>query len=768
MNSLLPNGMPANEILGTQPGFSSERKAPSGRGAEQASLTEEYLRTVTRHRRAILAFALTGLFLSLLIGLSTVPVYRTRTSVDIRSINADFLNNRAVSTTGNGSSAENDANLQTQIRLLQSDTLFQQVTDRLLAEPHPATVPKGDLFSKTLRAIHLGGSETIPYTTLVNDTALRTKVKPLGLTRLVEITCDSWDAKFSAAFCNTLTATFEQEDLKSRAAEAQKTSEWLTRQAGDIRQRAEDAQKKLEAAVGGNGLMLSTMAGSPGEDRLRQLQDEYVKAQSSRINTESTDRVAHSAAPDTVSSVQDNPAYRAYQLKLADLNAELVKLVPPLTEENPRIIRLRSEIREAEDGMQAARVNSTGRQDNELSAARHREDLLKLTYNAQVASVSADLQKAAQVSLLKRELESEQQLYQTLLQRAKEAGFASAMQAATIRVIDAARVPRIAFSPQRKLAGIAGLAIGLLAGLLFAFFKDRHHRVFRSPGDVQRHLQVHELGVIPAAQRLSTGRMFSLRGAAATHPELDAQPQGEAVQLIRWNDDFSLLAEAFRSVTFSLMLSESPNRARTYVISSPSSGEGKTTVTTNIGIALGKSKLRVALIDGDLRRPSLHKAFNIDNGFGLRNILRGEVDLNVIPIDLLTHRTWLPNIAVIPAGEGSGDVAELLYSPFFKPLVERLAREFDVVLIDTPPMLHMADARIFATHADGAILVFRASQTMRDEAATACNLFDSDGVHIVGTILNGFDPASEGKASYYKSYYRYQAPAEEEKAVTGL
>ena len=736
---------------------------------DQPSLTEEYIRTLVRYRRAMFLFALAGLLVALVIGLNTEPIYRTRTSLDIRSINNDFLNMRAVATTGNGSSGDSDTNLQTQIRLLQSDTLIQQVIDHLLAEPHPAVVPKSDLLSQTLRSIHLGGRETIPYTLLVNDTAQRVKVKPLGLTRLVEITCDSWDASFAASFCNTLSSTFEQEDLKSRAAEAQKTSEWLTRQAADIRQRAEDAQKRLEAAVGGNGLMLSTLAGSPGEDRLRQLQDEYVKAQAARMDRQANDTVARTAQPDTLSAVQDNPAYRAYQLKLADLNAELVKLVPPLTEENPRVIRLRAEVAEAEAGMESARLNSTGRQDNEFAAARHREDLLRMTYDAQVASVSSDLQKAAQVSLLRREVDSEQQLYQTLLQRAKEAGFASAMNAATIRVIDAARVPRLPFSPQRLLSGMAGLGVGLFFGVGFAFFKDRHQRVFRSPGDVERHLQVHELGVIPTAERLQTGRLFSLRAANVPESGPDLPPLSDAVQLTRWNDDFSILAEAFRSVTFSLMLAESQKRARTYVISSPSSGEGKTTITTNVGIALGKSKLRVALIDGDLRRPSLHRAFNIDNGFGLRNILRGEVDLSTIPTEILTHRTWVPNIVVIPAGEGAGDVAELLYSPYFKPLLERLEREFDVILIDTPPMLHMADARILATHADGAILVFRASQTMRDEAATACNLFGHDGVHVVGTILNGFDPTSEGKADYYKSYYRYRTASEEdeEKAVTG-
>jgi capsular exopolysaccharide synthesis family protein len=179
-----------------------------------------------------------------------------------------------------------------------------------------------------------------------------------------------------------------------------------------------------------------------------------------------------------------------------------------------------------------------------------------------------------------------------------------------------------------------------------------------------------------------------------------------------------------------------------------------------LGVALSKSKLRVVLIDGDLRRPNLHNAFAIDNSFGLRNILRGELDLESAPIEILTHRVSLPNVAVIPAGEGREDVVELLHSPHLSKLLERLAKEFDVVLMDSPPILHMADARVLAGQSDGAILVFRAGMTTRDQAMSACNLFEHDGVRLVGTILNDFDPIAEGQPNYYSSYYRYGMESE--------
>ncbi len=726
---------------------------------ERESLVEEYLRIVMRHKQLIVSCAAAGLLLALLVGLTTQPIYRTRTSLDIRSLNTDFMNMRNVAPTGGGSPDEANTNLQTQIKLLESDTLIEQVTNNLMTAPHPDFVPQQDLLSGLERNLHVGDRKQIKYAALVGDAASRVKVRPLGLTRLVEVTCDSWDADFSAKFCNTLTSTYEQQDLKTRADEAVKTQEWLTRQVGDVRDRAEDSRKKLDQAVGGNGLMLSQTSTSAGEERLRSLQDELVKAQADRMQKEADAGVARVATPDTLPGVQDNPAHRAYELKLAELHSQLTQIVPALTEQNPKVIKLRAQIADTEAGLRATETSSASRQSNEFAAARHREALLDVAYKAQQASVSSDLQRAEQVSLLRREVDSEQQLYQTMLQRAKEAGFASAMQAATIRVIDAARVPRFAASPRRTLSAGIGLSLGALAGLVMSFFRDRSNKVFRIPGDVSRILHVDELGVIPAAKAVGAGS-FAL---ARRGPEAPAAPYGNEITLTRWDDNFSIGAEAYRNATLSILLADSAKRTRSYVLSSPNVAEGKTTVTSNIGVALSKSRLRVVLIDGDLRRPNLHNAFALKNDYGLRNILRGEIDLETTPTELLTRSTFLAGVSVIPAGRGNEDIVELLHSSYFGALLARLSRDFDVILIDSPPVLHMADARILASYSDGAILVFRAGLTTREQATAARDLFTKDGVRLVGTILNDFDPAAEGKPDYYSSYYRYgkQNSAEE-------
>jgi len=740
---------------GTSPDAYAGSPGPAYTESRPEGLFDEYVRVLARHRLTIVVPALVGLLIGLLIGLPSEPVYRTHTLLEIRSINGDFMNLHSVAPTGDNSPAGADTNLQTQIKLLNSETLLQQTADTLFAKPHPASIVRQDLISRFARTIHVGGRATIPYTALVDQAVHSVTVKPLGLTRLVAVTCDSYDPQFSANFCNTLIRTFEDQGLETRSAEAQQTSAWLTKQVSDVRQRAEKDQIKLEQAVGGNGLMLSQATASIGEGRLRSLQDEMVKAEADRMKKQADVELARNAPADTLPGVQDNPAHRAYELKLADLQSQLSQLVPTLTEANPKVVRLRSQIQQAESGLLTTQSSSTRRADNEYTAAIHREHLLDNAYVAQESIVSTDLQKAAQVSLLRKELDGEQSLYETLLQRAKEAGFASAVKAATIRIVDTARVPKMAASPKRKLAGSAGLALGALGGIGLAFFRERNNKAFRIPGEVTRLLQVPELGVIPAAVAAGEKlRPMSPRGvlriAGSSIPE-----ESEALTIAHWGDDFSIVAEAYRNATYSILLSNSSKRSRSYVVTSPSSGEGKTSITSNLGVALSKSRLRVVLIDGDLRRPALHRAFALENRSGLREVLRGEVNLETTPTASLVTNTEIPNVAIISAGQGPGDIVGLLHSPYFGALLARLSRDFDVILVDSPPILYMADARILAGQSDGVILVVRAGLTTCEQAVHARDLFQRDGVRLVGTLLNDFDPRREGMGDYYKSYYRH-------------
>lgn len=745
-------------------GISYQDVRPLEIEAPENSVLVDYYRTLLRHRKLVVCAAAAGMAVMTLLHLTTQPVYRTRTALDIQSLNGDFMNEKSIDPTAMASSTE--TNVQTQIKLLESDSLMERVQDRLTIDPHPAYVERTDLLSRIERALHLGKPGTIPFQALLDETAKGVKVKPLGITQLVEVTCDSWDPAFAAQFCNTLTSEFQAQDLESRGSEAKRTSDWLMHQAADVREKAQQSEQQLFAATGGNGLILSQESDSVGEDRLRQMQAELVKAQADRIEKQAEVTIARSASPDATPNIVDDPAYAAARRKLADLQNQIAELEPPFTEAYPKIIHLRAEIKQVQDSMGADRSQSAQRLQNEYAAAKHREDLLRLAYQAQEAGVSSDLEKGSKVALLRREVESEQQLYQTLLQRAKEAGFASAMQAATIRVVDVARKPKLAVYPQRITSTAIGLILGSIAGLAVAFFKDRNTAVFRFPGESSRLLQVREIAVIPSPPKASgLGRLGAISPNSSPGFRLLAPNEHPALQTARWDDRFSLVAEAYRYATMSIMLSREGRESSVYVVSSPNAGDGKTTVTSNLGVALSKSKLRVLLIEGDLRKSSLHETMSVANAVGLRDILRGDVNLASMETSAYCQPTAFPKLYVVPSGTGSEEAVELLHSSRLHELVERLRQEFDVILIDTPPMLHMVDARIFAGYADAVLLILRAGVTTREQAIMARDLFDHDRVAILGTVLNDFDPSKEGRFDYYKSYYSYHRPRGHDRAA---
>jgi uncharacterized protein involved in exopolysaccharide biosynthesis len=245
----------------------------------------EYYRLLLGHRWRIAAFALAGICLAFLVSSMTQPIFRARTSLDIQNLNLDFINMRAVATTGQAGPGSSETYLQTEMKLLQSDTLLRRTAHRTAGEAERITTSPAGPFLKLRRLLRLPGSEPHSPQDIVEYTSKSVAVKPLGLTRLVEVTCDSWDAKFAADFCNALTAEFQQQDREIRWSDAQKTGEWLSRQLADVREQLTLSEQKLQNAQDRSGVLLSGQQnGSVGEQKLRELQSELLRAQADRVN----------------------------------------------------------------------------------------------------------------------------------------------------------------------------------------------------------------------------------------------------------------------------------------------------------------------------------------------------------------------------------------------------------------------------------------------------------------------------------------------------
>jgi capsular exopolysaccharide synthesis family protein len=229
------------------------------------------------------------------------------------------------------------------------------------------------------------------------------------------------------------------------------------------------------------------------------------------------------------------------------------------------------------------------------------------------------------------------------------------------------------------------------------------------------------------------------------------------MDLTNWQQQPVLIAESFRRTVASLLFSSSARlRPKVIVVTSPAQGDGKSTVSSNICIALAEIRLRVLLIDCDLRHPRLHKVFDIANTWGVSDILAETSSIATLPREAFCRDTKIPNLQLLTSGPPPGSVSELLFSERLEQLIARCRNEFDVIVIDTPPILPVSDARAVCRHSDGVVLVLRAGCSKIKAAVASTELLRRDGAPILGTVLNDWDPRMSGGANLYDLYYTSQ------------
>lgn len=368
--------------------------------------------------------------------------------------------------------------------------------------------------------------------------------------------------------------------------------------------------------------------------------------------------------------------------------------------------------------------------------------------------------KAVHYQILKREMELSRELYVSMLQKVKEAGIVSAIRPGNIRVISPAKRPAHPYKPAPVLNASMGLIAGLFLGIVFAFVREHADRSLRVPGEATFYLDVPELATVPSVRPMrgvvgQTGpRALLQRWRKSTEP----------VELVAWQKKPSLLAESMRYACSSLMFAGQGPKPGLIVVTSPGPGEGKTTLVCNLGITIADTRRRVLLIDGDMRRPRLQRIFNLESATGLSDLLESELSIDEYEVGSIVVETHIPGLHVMSSGAHTVNLSDVRYSQRAEALLSRLRPEFDVILIDTPPMLHLLDAREFARLCDGAILVMRASKTKRDEAFAAQKRLREDGIPILGTILNDWDPAISRYGYYSESYRRAGAYGSSETA----
>ncbi|HWR51666.1 MAG TPA: polysaccharide biosynthesis tyrosine autokinase [Bryobacteraceae bacterium] len=710
----------------------------------------EYGEILRRRKGTLAVGALLGIAAALVLAWAQTPAYQARALLEVQVLNDNFLDMRDVNPTATGHGAfPGEYDLQTEVNIFQSEAVVGRaikrfgLKDRLLREQGASRLSR---WRRALGSRPPQGSSLDEVLSLVTSNL---KVRTRANTRIVEVLYEAADPKLASDFVNVLSAEFIEQNLEGRWQTAQATGDWLTRQIVDLKVKLEGSEAQLQTYASASGLLFTSEKENLAEEKLRHIQQELSRAQADRVAKQSRYELVASAAADSLPEVLDSATLKDYQAKLTELRRELAELSISLTPNHPSVKRVQAQGQTLRSALESERANILKRIGNEFDSSTRRENLLAAEYSRQARVVSDQAAKVTHYTLLKREVDTLRQLYDSMLQRVKEAGLASALRASNIRVVDPARPPARPSKPKYGASAALGLLAGLFFGSGFVVLRARADRTIQVPGDAPLHLELPELGVIPSA-RLERKQFAAYFGSRAGKLRTENEDGTcSRLELATWQASPSLLAESFRATLESILyLGDNGNRPRVIAVTSAHSGEGKTTLATNLALALAEVGHRVLLIDGDVRRPRIHTVFGLPNEWGLSDVLAGSAP----PEGLATSftRTNYRELYVLSAGSEPASISDALHSPRVAEFIDRARRDFDEVIIDTPPMLQVPDARVLGRLADGVVLVVRSAATVRETARAVAQRLLQDRTRVLGTVLNDWNPKNTSR--YARGY----------------
>ncbi len=723
-----------------------------------------YWQVLSRRKLLLLAASAVGALFAFILTLYQTPIYITGSTLEFSQA-SDRQPFEGISFLSSWDSSQ----LQTQAQLLRSSTLQSRVHAKLSAEPpEERLVPLDPLgFARRWLGLssHAGASEWEDGLWAARSGVT---VTPETGTRIVRITVESTIPEAAASYANTLAQEFIEQNLEERWQLYQSTGAWLDKAKELLKSRLEESEKKLLDYAGASGLIVTSRVENIAEQRLLDVQAELSRAQAERIGKESVYRTAMARPAAPLGELLDGGPMGQYEVRLADLRRELAEATTSLTDAHPRVRRLQAQIDELEAAQSRERNNILSRIRSEYETALHREQQLVARFENQTKVLSEQDEKFIRYRMFQREVDTYRTLYDTTLQRGEEASLASALRPVSARLVDPAWPPLAPSKPNLPRNMSMGVFAGLMLGVALVLVRDRADASIREPGSMGLATNLRELGVIPSAEAdpsllLGGSRKRSAFLPASRRAGRLARASDEPVELAAWNRRDSLTAESFRATLTSILMSgQNGHDRRVILVTSPSPGEGKSTVVTNLAVALAEIRQRVLLIDADLRRPRVHSIFGQVNTWGLSDLLREQTPYSDYQVEALARKTRVPGLFSLPSGSRSGSASRLLHTARMGELIDRLRTEFDAILIDSPPVLSVADGRVVSRLVDAVVLVVRAGHTRREAATMAAHLLEADGVPVIGTVLNDWDSRRTGSGYYaadYLQHYYADAPS---------
>ena len=727
---------------------------------------------VLKKRRWIVLSVLSMILTIALVGtLKEKPIYRAQTMIEIEKQNPEILSVQELFQLENVS----DTYLETQYRILKSESLAKRVVGSLHLEQVKELNPAANDRRAGANAIPAGAAagmtmEPDLLQAVVRNFEDRLRIQPIVRSRLVLVNFDSEDPDLAANVVNSLASNYIQQSLDSHWEAMERARDWLSQQLEDLKLALEKSEDELQRYAEANALIFLESNGGSTENvangRLRQLQDELTKAQVDRFQKESVFHPVQTGDSGSFPGTADNALLQNLALRLSDLETERARLGTTFAANYPRVLQVQNQTNEVRKALASEQERMANRIANDYEAAVRREALVQQALLAQQNQANEVAVKAVQYNILRREVDTNKQLYDALLTRLKEVGVSAGLKASPIRIVDSAVPPTVPVKPRVFLNLSLALALGTCCAIGIAFLQEHLDNTLKTPEDVERILRLPALALIPAFESLNGHPRRGVYGLPSPRKLLANGGSDGLAKASGWyridkiGPQYAVLSEAFRSFRTSVLLSTAERPPRSLLITSARPGEGKTTISANLAISLAQLGQRVLLVDGDLRRPNIHNIFQVPPGPGFVSYLTGHHDWPAVVIP-----TAISGLDIIPCGPVPPNPAELLFSERARTLFREATEKYTMLVLDSPPILNVADSRVLSVLVDGVVIVVRGNVTPRELVRRAQAHARDAGAHVIGVVLNSIDVQRMDYYSYgYSQHDAYiSEPQLEEK-----
>jgi succinoglycan biosynthesis transport protein ExoP len=713
----------------------------------QESTLREYMRVLIK-RKWMVILVIAGIFMAVAVAsLRQTPIYEAVGQIVVNKADSNLITFKDSTPVVD---YYDQADLDTEVRILQSDLMALQVIRQLNLDKRPEFGGHSDQRQANLVADPLQ-SDSKHISALLGSFRGNLHVTLIPSTRIMEIHYTSTDPQLAASVVNTLADTYIKQNFQTKFESTMQASDWLSKQLVDLQMKVETSQEKLVRYQKEHEILGTDEKTNIITEKLDELNKEMTQAESDRMQkealyrqTQSNDPVAVAAAiiSDTTGSgsVATSGLLDRLRDQQAGLRIQVAELSTQFGPQYPKIEQLNNQLKEIDRQLLLETNKAVDHLKGQYLAALQREEMLRGSFEKQKQEANKLNESAIEYSILKRDLDSNRTLYEGLLEKLKEAGVTAGLRSNNFRIIDAARVPTSPSEPNIPRNLLFALVLGVISGVGLAFLLENMDNTVRTPE------QATALSLLPALGMIPLGSKSGNHGPAGKRLALTTSK--EVVELVTQVRPQSQMAESYRALRTSLLLSNLGAPPKVIMVTSARPQEGKTTTSINTAIVLAQKGVRVLLMDADLRRPSVHKTMGMGPRSGLSNVLTGSATLQ----QTITTSTILPNLFIMPAGTPPPNPAELLASSNMRDLIVELREMYDHIVIDTPPTLSVTDAVVLSPRADATILVIRSGQTTKQALRRARDILMQVNAHVAGVLLNAVDLTSPD----YYYYYEYQ------------